>query len=109
MHYFICQPIDTDKSPFVVMTDSVGHGRLVLGAKRGESAMQDAMRRVFGESCQFARITAEEYFAALRAARDGTDGTDGGKPVMPEPVPPTSPPRGKRNALQQRMAMSMQP
>lgn len=107
MHYFICQPIDASAKPFLVMCDEVNHSRLAIAAKRGEKAMADAMRRVFGEECsQFARLTAAEYFGALRVASDGP--SDGGTKVETPDSPPQLPPsRGKAKPLskmQQRMA-----
>lgn len=104
MHYFICQPCDSTRPPFVVMTDSVGLQRLVLGSKRSDNALADAQRRVFGEAVQsFAALTAAEYFSALRAAREPGDmGPDGGTHDRLPVDPPK--PRKPRGGLQARMA-----
>ncbi|MGP1609543.1 MAG: hypothetical protein ACTS5G_02470, partial [Burkholderiales bacterium] len=79
MHYFITQA-DDKALPVVHMISDSAHARLTLGAKRGQAALDNALRLVFGDlPAMFARITAAEYFDTLRAARDPGDGSDGGQ------------------------------
>lgn len=107
-HYFICQPIDSSKRPFLVMLSQFEHDQLAIASKRGERAMHDAERKVFGEVVEhFARLTTAEFFDALRVAsgKDAPDGTDGPKvPVPDQPQPRGPKPRSK---LQQRLQAAL--
>jgi hypothetical protein len=96
MRYYVCQA-SPESPPFVAMLDDAAHARMILAIGGGKSrrSYELAVKFAFGTACQYAAITATEFFAALRAA-GGNSPPDSGSPARLDPIKPKpgKPPRG---------------
>jgi hypothetical protein len=107
MRHFICTSAQATK-PFLIVLEEHKYNQLLVelglcAIHDSERGMQLAIAHAFGEYCEYAELSANEFWQALRASQGHE--SDGGTTIVQSPKPT---PRRPRGGLGKRFEASLQ-